>query len=155
MKLPNFHLIQIRNLSGEIHNNTIDVIMGFKSRVLCVPVDQNQDQQQNLPMLCGYFDFLNNMGVQFKFFNFFIIKELSIPIFGRKIRIKKPLVLAFLKGQQIGKFHERTGVVKTFFFIISKELRTKVIYQNCVSFNFFHSHRVSGYIPKLITDGYL
>jgi hypothetical protein len=29
MKLPNFHLIQIRNLSGEIHNNIVDVIMGF------------------------------------------------------------------------------------------------------------------------------
>ncbi len=56
MKLPNFHLIQIRNLSGEIHNNIVDdVIMGFKSRVLCVLVDQDQDQQQNLAVLCGYF----------------------------------------------------------------------------------------------------
>jgi hypothetical protein len=58
MKLPNFHLIQIRNLSGEIKNNIVDVIMGFKSRVLCVPVDQDQDQKQNLAVLCGYFDFL-------------------------------------------------------------------------------------------------
>jgi hypothetical protein len=60
IKLPNFHLIQIRNLSGEIHNNLVDVIMGFKSRVLRVPVDQ--DQQQNLPVLCGYFEFVVSSG---------------------------------------------------------------------------------------------
>jgi hypothetical protein len=29
MKLQIFYLIQIRNLSGEIHNNIVDVIMGF------------------------------------------------------------------------------------------------------------------------------
>jgi hypothetical protein len=75
MKLQIFSLIQFRNLSGEIHNNIVDVIMGFKSRVLCVPVDQDQDQQQNLPMLCGYFDFLNNLGAQFRFFKLFIIKS--------------------------------------------------------------------------------
>jgi len=52
MKLLIFHLIQIRNLSGEIRNNLVDVIMGFKSRVLRVPVDKDQHQQQNLPVLC-------------------------------------------------------------------------------------------------------
>jgi hypothetical protein len=130
MKLPNFHLIQIRNLSGEIHNNIVDVIMGFKSRVLCVPVDQDQDQQQNLPVLCGYFDLLNNLGGQFRFFKFFIIKELPVPILGREIRIIEPLVPAFLKCRQTGRFHERTSVIKAVFFIISKELRTIVIYQN-------------------------
>jgi hypothetical protein len=97
IKLHNFHLIQIRNLSGEIHNNIVDVIMGFKSKVLCVRVDQDQDQQQNLPVLCVYFDFLSNLGGQFRFFKFFTIKELSVPIFGREIRIKEPLVLAFMK----------------------------------------------------------
>jgi hypothetical protein len=76
MKLPNFHLIQIRNLNGKIHNNLVDVIMGFKSKVLRVPVHQDQDLQQNLLVLYGYFDFLNNLEVQFMFFNFFIIKEL-------------------------------------------------------------------------------
>jgi hypothetical protein len=34
--------------------------MGFKSRVLRVPVDQ--DQQQNLPVLCGYFEFVVSSG---------------------------------------------------------------------------------------------
>jgi len=57
--------------------------MGFKSRVLCVPVDQDQDQQQNLPVFCGYFDFLNNLGGQFRFFKLFIIKEL--PVLGDKL----------------------------------------------------------------------
>jgi hypothetical protein len=95
MKLLDFHLIQIRNLSGEIHNNLVDVIMGFKSRVLHVLV--GQDQQQNLPVLCGYFEFLNNLGGQFRFFKFFIIKELPVPVFGREIRIREPLVPAFLK----------------------------------------------------------
>jgi hypothetical protein len=126
MKLPNFHLIQIRNLSGEIQDNIVDVIMGFKSRVLRVPVDQDQDQQQNLPVLCGYFDFLNNLGGQFRFFKFFIIKELPVAVFGREIRIREPLVSAFRKCRQTGRFHERTAVVEAVLFIISKQLRTTV-----------------------------
>ncbi len=63
MKLPNFHLIQIRNLSGEIHNNIVDVIMGFKSRVLRVPIlTKTKTSNKICPVLCGYFDLLNNLG---------------------------------------------------------------------------------------------
>jgi hypothetical protein len=81
-----------------------------------VPVDQDQDQQQNLPVLCGYFDFLNNLGGQFRFFKLFIIKELPVPVFGREIRIREPLAPAFLKCRQTSRFHERTAVVKAVFF---------------------------------------
>jgi hypothetical protein len=86
------------------------------------------------------------LGGQFRFFKFFIIKELPVPIFEREIRIREPLVPAFLKFRQTGRFHERTAAVKEVFFIISKELRTTVIYQTLSFLIFFHSHRVSGYI---------
>jgi len=66
--------------------------------------------------VCGYFEFLNNLGGQFRFFKFFIIKELPVPVFGREIRIREPLVPAFLKSGQTGRFHERTAVVKEFFY---------------------------------------
>ncbi len=95
-----------------------------------MPDDQDHDQQQNLPVLCCYFDFLNNFGGQFRFFNFFILKELPVAVFGREIRIREPLVSAFLKCPQTSRFHERTAVVNTVLFIISKELRTTVIFQN-------------------------
>jgi hypothetical protein len=70
------------------------------------------------------------LGGQFRFFKFFIIKELPAPVSGREVRIREPLVPAFPKCQETGRFHERTAVVKAAFLIISKELRTTVIYQN-------------------------
>jgi hypothetical protein len=63
----------------------------------------------------------------------------------------------FQKHEWNSSFYERSGkestVRKTVFFIFSKKLKTKVLYQNRF-FDFFHPHWVSVY-PRLIIGRYL